>query len=337
MLKAIGTYKLPYDVLNWLKALRRGQTIFTRLSDINPDTESSEVTRPFVVSVDADIPPGARVLLQLDGINGAGQPWRQVYLNPHRAIVPTPVFTALGLGVHPPPNNLAVPLVYAVIIEGHGRKRIYTAEALYQAADPSRVEAARATGANSSNPVELVLPKREPTLADDEETQDEGRNEEDASERELNGAIIQKPLLTRPLLPGAYVSPCDTTRPYILEIDGDAPADSQLIFTLSGRSKEGSPWQQAFQAPRYNHIIEPSRTAIEATDFHDLQFGVELRASSNGHHAPSLVSIAIEGDGRRFFLRAAELVGDLPLPEHIIASREVFLPAVKAIMRLFCT
>jgi hypothetical protein len=91
---------------------------------------TSDVRRPYVISVDGDIPEAAVIKLSVNGMVGGSLPWRREYINPQREPLVTPMWNHLFYDLCPAPNTLAVPFLYAITIEGDNQKWEIDATAL---------------------------------------------------------------------------------------------------------------------------------------------------------------------------------------------------------------
>jgi hypothetical protein len=82
----------------------------------------SDIVRPYVLSVDGDIPDGATVKIVVNGRVAAGLPWQKEYINPQREPLVTPVWESLAITLNKPQNSFSTPFLYALVIEGDSQK-----------------------------------------------------------------------------------------------------------------------------------------------------------------------------------------------------------------------
>jgi hypothetical protein len=104
---------------------------------IQPKTTYSFVTRPYLISVEADIPRGARVEVLIDGILPGSLQWQKRYVNPRQEVLTAPNFQFKAIQITPPPNSIATPFLYEIVVEGDNRKHTFTAEILAPVLDMS--------------------------------------------------------------------------------------------------------------------------------------------------------------------------------------------------------
>src|SRR5947209_5054304 len=90
----------------------------------------SNVTRPYLLSVDADIPDGAAIKILARGRFSAALPWVQEHINPVRAPLLAPSVETFSIDLIPAPDSIAAPFLYAIRVEGDGQSRMLDAEQL---------------------------------------------------------------------------------------------------------------------------------------------------------------------------------------------------------------
>ncbi len=57
-------------------------------------------------------------------------PWHKEYINPQRLPLVTPIFDGFTLGLYAAPDSMAVPFLYAIIVEGDNQKWAFEATSL---------------------------------------------------------------------------------------------------------------------------------------------------------------------------------------------------------------
>ena len=256
---------------------------------MTPQISQSEVTRPYVVSVEGDIPEGAQIVLKVIGTVPGGGEWTKTYVNPRREELATSQVIGFSFQLLPPKGSVAVPFLYAIVFEGDGTKRIYSAQTL------AEVEA---------GPSDLVfmLPPSE------------SRNWAMKNYQELNPT---QPYLTRQLFPQTWVSRSEITRPWMLEVMGSVPDDAAIIVTMKLTEADGSVLVKSFHAP--------CREALASTSFVEFSYTAELRATSDGISTPFFHGLSIEGDERCFYSSASEMME----PKQVLPSRAVVRQAYR--------
>ena len=317
--------------------------MFIRLSDAEVKRQKSPVQRPMRVSVEADTPSGSTVLLLVECLDRFGQVIREVFRNPDHQIVPTPVLKRIGLQVEVPPGNLSVPFIYAVIVEGNGWQHVYDAQTLFYAREKDAGDGVKTNGLQLMLPnvlreVDAFAPGRtqgqgeeeEEWNGPDEDESSQAMGDDDQAQNEGESAVnspVEKPYLTLTPFPGALVSASSTQKPYIVDVDGGGFGDSRLEVTMDGEDAGGQPWSHTVEVRGRDDGYQPAREILPVSSWGTVGFQLELHASSDGHHAASLSGIAIEGDGRRFYIGAADLVGDANVPESMNLLRFSNSPA----------
>lgn len=296
--------------------------MFIRLSDAIYERHKGDIQRPLRVTIDADIPPGSAVLLQVECLDKSGQPKRAVFRNPFREPAPTLVIKRIGLGFEIPERSLAVPFVYGVIIEFNGWKYVYNATSLFEAREKQ--------GTQRQENWQLMLPeileevdRFAPDSIPDLEIADENSNEQEnrnvissTSEEVPTDFTPERPYLTVVPFAGALVRASRTQKPYIIEIDGGGYSDSFLHLVVATSDESGTMCSLPIDVTGSDddYCVVQKELPISSLGNFRLE-KIELRPSSDLYHAPSLSGIAIEGDGRRFYMGAGDLLGDADLPE----------------------
>jgi hypothetical protein len=118
-------------------------------------------------------------------------------------------------------------------------------------------------------------------------------------------------------IPVSQVSCCETTRPWVLHVDGSAPGHSRLKLELIGHEPDGSEWERTYIAEDGVDTYHVIREELPSTTFTYGGFLTQMEASPDGHYTPFLHGIAFEGDNRRLYLSAANLIGDNEVPENL--------------------
>jgi len=244
---------------------------------VKPNCSLSDVTRPYVLSVEGEIPAGSQIRILVRGELPGSAPWAKVYVNPQSEPLVTQHIVGFSFEIHPPPHSIAVPFLYAIVIEGDGQKWSINAE-----------ELARVGG----NQRDLVL------------VQPEADSTEGAS------GSCGRAYLTRRLFPAAWVALSQVRRPWVFEVIGDTPDDSQIVVTLTAQESDGSVLEKQFHGP--------CREPLASTTLHSVQYTVTLHASSDGSYTPFFHGLAIEGDGRCFYTTVNELMHEDPSEEHTL-------------------
>lgn len=90
----------------------------------------SEVERPYLISVDADIPPGCTIKVVSTGTMPGGAPWKEEYVNPKRERIEIAWTNSFSFQFTYPPGSIAFPFFYSIVIEGDRIKRTLPAEHL---------------------------------------------------------------------------------------------------------------------------------------------------------------------------------------------------------------
>ena len=238
---------------------------------ITPQIKTSLVTRPWRVSVDADIPPGAQIRVIVNENLAHSSNRRKCYINPKNEPLEGTDITGFSFEIEPPPDSIAIPFLYAIVFKGDGKCWSFSAEELARTA--------------RSVPDLVLVDPREPRPS---QSQPPAKSE------------ALRPYLTRQLFPGSWVSASEVSRPWVFEVAGDTPGDSQLVVTFSAQEADGSVLEKQF--------VGPCRESLASTTFHAVSYEMTLYASSDGRFTPFLYGVAIEGDARCFFSPVSELV-----------------------------
>jgi hypothetical protein len=238
------------------------------MPNIKPQIEKSNVTFPFTLSVDADIPEGAKIKVKVSSEVSAGLNQVQNFVNPMQAPLHNSQLRNFDFEILPPPDSIAIPFLYAIIIEGNKQKHIFDAVSLAEVGtrDPLLV---------------LVLPETTPSRPD-------------------KLGVEKRAYLSRMLFPGDWVSESQVTRPWAFEVIGDTPSDTQLVVTLTVAEEDGS----ALEKQYHGSCREP----IASTTFRSVSYKAVLSASSDGTYTPFFYGLAIEGDGRCYYTSAGSLM-----------------------------
>jgi len=93
-----------------------------------PEILPSGTRRPYTISVDADVPEGATIKVICDGIMPGGAPWHKEYTNPSQDPFDHAMIDRFRPCLYPAPDSLASPFLYAIIIEGDGKRQVFNAE-----------------------------------------------------------------------------------------------------------------------------------------------------------------------------------------------------------------
>lgn len=266
--------------------------MFAFLSEVDFRTEKSDVKRPFLISIEADIPSSSAVILDVECRDHLGKLRTEQWRNPHRQIMPTPKVEKVRFGLQLTKGNLGVPFIYSLIIEGDGERRIYGAEALF--ATVTKDETQRNFFTLMTQELFDEIDHFSPSLS--------------------QNITMERSYLTYTPFHGALVRQSETERPLIVEVDGGGFSDSLLRVEVGGQTILGKEWSQTIEVPGSDHYA-PTREELVVDSIGPLSFGVQMRPSSSGHHATSLSGIAFEGDKRRFYIPAADIVEERTLPD----------------------
>ena len=95
-----------------------------------PHISASDQTLPYVLSVEADIPEGTAIVVTVNGENPDGTLRTDVFTNPVREPLKGVSLDTFSVELRPAPNGFAVPFLYALTVEGDGKKMAFTAEML---------------------------------------------------------------------------------------------------------------------------------------------------------------------------------------------------------------
>ena len=262
------------------------------LSGVEFRIEECEIKRPFLISLEADIPPASAVILDVECRDHLGKLWGEQWRNPYQQITPTPKIEKVRFGLQLTKGNLGVPFIYSLIIEGDGERRIYDAEALFAAATKDMAQ-------------RTIFSLMTQELFDEIDHFAPSLNQSGTTGRSY---------LTFTPFHGALVRKSETERPLMVEVDGGGFSDSLLRVEVGGQTISGEEWSQTIEVPGAEYYA-PTREELTVDSIGPLSFGVEMRPSSSGHHATSLSGIAFEGDKRRFYIPAADIVEERTLPE----------------------
>lgn len=174
-----------------------------------PQTTLSDVTRPYVISVDADIPEGTSVRVISTGVMPGGAPWSEEFTNPVRAPFTRAWCETLLPILTIAPDSLAAPFLYGVVIEGDGLKTVDDAERLAEVLD---IEAMGWVIMRPKNGRPFLTTKSFP-------------------------------------LTNADVEASEISRPYMFQVFGNTPHGSRILFSLQGTDGNGTPWKADYEGP----------------------------------------------------------------------------------------
>ncbi len=314
--------------------------MFIHLNSNTAVRENSPVHRPFKISVDADIPHGSTVVLVAECVDPLGMVRRQTFLNPVQEVLPTPVLKRIWLGVRVPHQSLGVPFIYAVSVEGNGWRHTYDAQTLFDAREDREetkagslrlISPATVARVDRCAPAWFVQRRKEdgPEHQHDE-VRDDGNltaDEEGQEDVWLPQAAKRAYLtLPHPIL-GSLVSISETQKPYVVDVDGGGFGDSCLRVTVAVGDVRGQERERVIEVRGEAKTGFTTREELPVSSLESFRFGLDLRASSDGIHPTALCGIALEGDRRRFYLSAADLVGEAPIPDALELIRFQNSPA----------